>query len=117
MRSLPPKSPASFMATDMDNGYRDFPDMYISSLGSSFLVTSTGKVFVIFTPKARPSWSASAWRRFIHGLSGKFIAQKRRITFDKCIQMFFFVKMICNTFNLIWRTSVQGGNCCRITDL
>ena len=53
----------------------------------------------------------------IHGLSGKFISQESRVTFDKCVQMFLFKQMICNALNLVWRTSMESRDCCGITDI
>ena len=72
MRSFPPKSLASFMATDMDSGYRLFPDIYISSLGSSPAFTSTGKVLVIFTPNSRPFSPARACKRSSMGTASLY---------------------------------------------
>ena len=51
--SLPSNFSESIAAIEIVNGRRALPDIYISSAGSSFLFTSTGKVFVSFTPKAR----------------------------------------------------------------
>ena len=44
-------------------GKRDFPAIYISSLGSSPAFTSTGKVLESFRPNSTPVLSARAWRR------------------------------------------------------
>ena len=72
MRSFPSKSFASFMATDIERGYRDFPDMYISVLGSSPFFTSTGNVLVIFTPNSRPFSRARAIRRSSMGTASLY---------------------------------------------
>ena len=67
MRSLPPNSLASLPARDRDRGYRERPDMYISSLGSSPAFTSTGKVLVSFTPNSRPRSAVSFISRWNMG--------------------------------------------------
>ena len=53
----------------------------------------------------------------IHCFSCKLISKKSRITFDKGIQMFLFVKMSCNALNFIWRAAMQSRYGCRITDI
>ena len=45
----------------------------------------------------------------VHGLSGEFIAQKRRITLDKSIQVLLFIQVVGNALDLIGRTSVKRG--------
>ncbi len=62
----------SFAASAMDKGYRERPDMYISSLGSSPALTSTGKVFVILTPKLSPFSSAKAINLFNIGIASSY---------------------------------------------
>ena len=56
----------------MDSGYKERPDIYISSLGSSFLVTSTGNVLVIFTPNSTPWLFASSSSRPIIGTASPY---------------------------------------------
>ena len=62
--SLPLNSVVSISATLVERANNDLPDIYISSEGNSFLVTSTGKVFVSFTPNVKPFLSAYSISRF-----------------------------------------------------
>ena len=67
MRILPSNCSAMRFASVSDSGYSARPDMYISSLGSSPRVTSTGKVFVSLTPNSTPRSALSLCRRSIMG--------------------------------------------------
>ena len=49
--------------------------------------------------------------------SGKFIAKKCWVTFDKCIEFLFCQKIGCNTFDFLRRTAMQCGKCNGITDI
>ena len=53
----------------------------------------------------------------VHGLSGEFITQKRRITLDKSIQVLLFIQVVGNALDLIGRTSVKRGYRGGITDI
>ena len=72
MRSLPSRSLDSLAARLIESAYRARPDMYISLLGSSPRVTSTGNVFVILTPKARPFSSQRAINLFSIGIASTY---------------------------------------------
>ena len=59
------------------------PDMYISVEGSSFLVTSTGKVLVSLTPNSRPRSAHRAIRRSNMGTASTHCRSSRKCVSSK----------------------------------
>ena len=62
----------------MVRGKRARPDMYISSLGSSPRVVSTGKVLESLRPNSRPLERASAWSRSNMGTASAHCRSSRK---------------------------------------
>ena len=67
IRILPPNCREMRWHISMVRGNRLRPDIYISLLGSSPRVVSTGKVLESFRPNSSPQLSASFWSRWNMG--------------------------------------------------
>ena len=85
MRSAPLNSFAKRLAISMVSGYRARPLMYISSLGSSFAFTSTGKVLESFSPNSRPFFSASSLSLWNIGTASLYWRSSRKCLSSKAI--------------------------------
>ena len=83
MRSLPSNWRAMRRASSIVSGKSERPDMYISSLGSSPRVTSTGNVLVSLTPKARPFSAQSLIRRSNIGTASAHCRSSRKCVSSK----------------------------------
>ena len=83
MRSLPANSSEMRRARWMVSAKSDRPLMYISSLGSSPAVTSTGKVFVSFTPNERPRSAVRAMSRRNIGTASSHCKSSRKCVSSK----------------------------------
>ena len=85
MRSLPSNCSEMRWARWMVSGNSERPLMYISSLGSSLRVTSTGKVLVSLTPNERPRSEVSLIRRSNIGTASAHWRSSRKCLSSKAM--------------------------------